>query len=160
MASEELLDRMAARLRSYSIFGQDDEDRAVLSAYDDHRQMAGEGCPNCGSTGLHACTGRFPEPMTENERRLSEMALRNAAEAINASQELQLLREQMADPATVRVPRELTAENGAKAALMGEFFETITDSRGNRIPTAISWTTIKAIYKAAIDHFSAAEAER
>ena len=77
----------------------------------------------------------------------------------------------------VLVPRALTAENGAKAVLMGEFTTTITvtchecdgdgfvddnscevcDGSGTLdqvIP--IDWTTIKAIYAAAIKHFAAA----
>ena len=73
------------------------------------------------------------------------------------------------------MPRELTAENGAKALLMGEFSETIilpceyciggwedeelgeecTHCEGSGeysqgIP--VSWTTIKEIYKMAVKH--------
>lgn len=81
---------------------------------------------------------------------------------------------------TVRMPKRLTAENGAKALLAGEFYETIEvdnpdycdcgnddwcdrcdnlDDKTNegepeftsqRIP--VSWTTIKEIYKMAVDH--------
>lgn len=67
---------------------------------------------------------------------------------------------------TVILPRKLTAENGAKALLMGEFFEIesivcpVCDGDENTIidcidcggsgeivtPVAVSWTTIKAIY--------------
>ncbi|EBZ0941210.1 hypothetical protein D7O10_10280 [Salmonella enterica subsp. enterica serovar Braenderup] len=71
----------------------------------------------------------------------------------------------------VLVPKRLTAENGAKAALLGEFnLEcTITchecfgeggdDCSGegtwiNSIP--VDWTTIKDIWAKAIDHFAAA----
>jgi len=50
------------------------------------------------------------------------------------------------------VPRKLTAENGAKAHLMGEF-ETI-DRHGNAI--VVSWTSIKEIYAAAINFFDGA----
>jgi hypothetical protein len=56
----------------------------------------------------------------------------------------------------VMVPRELTAENGMKRALSGEFFELVdqTDDDGNylapvKIP--VSWTTIKEIHKAMIE---------
>lgn len=71
----------------------------------------------------------------------------------------------------VLMPAELTAENGAKALMSGEFFEEktiicpecagegsiddqecpICESEGNtttRVP--VSWTTIKAIYKKAV----------
>ena len=74
------------------------------------------------------------------------------------------------------LPKELTAENGAKAALIGEFFE-ITNVRcdecdGNgedeygdacqecegagicEQKTIVSWTTTKQIYAAAVKHFT------
>lgn len=51
------------------------------------------------------------------------------------------------DESMVVVPRRLTAENGAKAALSGEFHET--DFRGSDI--CVSWTTIKDIWRTAID---------
>lgn len=56
------------------------------------------------------------------------------------------------------LPTKLTAENGAKAALIGEFEECIEDPRVDprqsaciRIP--IQWTTIKDIWSKAVDHF-------
>lgn len=73
----------------------------------------------------------------------------------------------------MNLPKRLTAENGAKTALSGEFFETIVldnpdycgcgkcdycldfdceqPTVSQEIP--ISWTNIKAIYAAAIKHF-------
>lgn len=51
---------------------------------------------------------------------------------------------------TVRVPRELTAENGVKAVLMEEFRRQA--GRGRVFDS--DWTTIKAIYKVAIKHFA------
>jgi len=69
------------------------------------------------------------------------------------------------------MPKELTAENGAKGLLSGEFYETIkvdclafgdichdencedckgTGSMEQRIP--IQWTTIKEIYAMAVKH--------
>lgn len=57
------------------------------------------------------------------------------------------------------LPRKLTAENGAKYALIGEFFEEIEikledgDEVMQRVP--VSWTTIKAIWDRAVDHFEA-----
>lgn len=71
------------------------------------------------------------------------------------------------------MPRELTAENGAKALLMGEFYQTVimpcTDCDGEgyfdgdpciecdgaaeyTLKVPISWTTIKAIYKMAAEN--------
>ena len=74
----------------------------------------------------------------------------------------------------MQLPRKLTAENGAKAALSGEFFETIEvpnpDYCGcmncdyclhngydepmyitQKVP--VTWTTIKAIWDKAVEHF-------
>jgi len=55
------------------------------------------------------------------------------------------------------LPRTLTAENGAKALLNGEFFESIEtmDEDGNEIgiETAVQWDTIKEIYAKIVDHF-------
>ena len=75
--------------------------------------------------------------------------------------------------ATVTMPRELTAENGAKAALAGEFFveriidcpdcdvhsgieddeicETCGDSGTVTQRLPVSWPTIKAIYRKAVE---------
>lgn len=74
----------------------------------------------------------------------------------------------------VMVPRALTAENGAKAALLGEFNleynlvchecfgEGCDDcsgegSRTNSIP--VDWTTIKEIWAKGVEHFQAAAPE-
>lgn len=57
------------------------------------------------------------------------------------------------------MPRSLTAENGAKALLIGEFNETYedTDEEGNEysIKIPVRWTTIKDIYKKIIDRYGA-----
>ena len=80
------------------------------------------------------------------------------------------------DSSMVLMPRELTAENGAKALLIGEFFEEIEvynpdycgcgeedcpecDDVHGESPTytrkvPVSWTTIKAIYAMAVKHFA------
>lgn len=75
----------------------------------------------------------------------------------------------------VLMPTRLTAENGAKAALIGEFFESIEvvnddycgcgkcdfcldglseDSPMTVEEVPVSWTTIKAIYTKAVEHFA------
>jgi hypothetical protein len=82
----------------------------------------------------------------------------------------------MAKSKYVRVPTRLTAENGAKGALSGEFKETIDisctscPSGGDGYdescevchgygdyeqPVTVSWTTIKDIWTKAIEHFQA-----
>ena len=67
------------------------------------------------------------------------------------------------------MPKSLTAENGAKAALMGEFHEIIKldchechgegcdecDGVGSfNQPVNISWPTIKEIYAKAVEFFN------
>ncbi|EFM19308.1 MULTISPECIES: hypothetical protein [unclassified Pantoea] len=74
----------------------------------------------------------------------------------------------------VMVPRTLTAENGAKAALLGEFNleynlvchecfgEGCVDCSGDGSWTKsipVDWTTIKEIWSKGIDHFQAAASE-
>lgn len=76
---------------------------------------------------------------------------------------------------TVRLPRALTAENGAKALLIGEFFETVQRScpecdgddedvegcetcHGQGVVNQwvpVEWTTIKQIYKRIVENLSA-----
>ncbi|EAN1667254.1 molecular chaperone DnaJ [Salmonella enterica] len=72
----------------------------------------------------------------------------------------------------VMVPKKLTAENGAKSLLSGEFLETTfiscpecfadeecesCDGSGRiKIEVPVSWTTIKAIWNKGVEHFVAA----
>ena len=75
---------------------------------------------------------------------------------------------------TIMMPRELTAENGAKGLISGEFKETIimqcTNCDGEgvfedggtclecggsgdfSVSVPVSWTTIKEIYAMAVEH--------
>ena len=69
----------------------------------------------------------------------------------------------------VNLPKELTAENGAKALLMGEFKETVdhdcqecygdgcSDCNGEGYVTqsiTISWSNIKDIYAMVVKHYA------
>jgi hypothetical protein len=62
-------------------------------------------------------------------------------------------------PIHVVMPRELTAENGAKSLLVGEFkeqFEAYDSEEGEYVVDVIvSWTTIKDIYKKIVAHYEA-----
>lgn len=40
------------------------------------------GCANCGSTEIHACTGKPPEPWTDEERQRLRTALEQVKERI------------------------------------------------------------------------------
>ncbi len=63
----------------------------------------------------------------------------------------------------VVMPRSLTAENGAKALLIGEFFEehecSYYDADGELVEytekVPVSWNTIKEIYKKVVAHYGA-----
>lgn len=77
-----------------------------------------------------------------------------------------------APPGYVMVPKRLTAENGAKCLLVGEFSETkfinctecfgddeceTCDGSGRiEISVPVSWTNIKAIWAKGVEHFAAA----
>lgn len=72
----------------------------------------------------------------------------------------------------VLVPKKLTAENGAKGVLLGEFSETkfincpeyfgddeceTCDGSGRiEITVPVTWTTIKAIWSKGVEHFATA----
>ena len=78
----------------------------------------------------------------------------------------------LAPPGYVMVPKKLTAENGAKGVLSGEFSETkfincpecfgddeceTCDGSGRiEITVPVTWTTIKAIWAKGVEHFTAA----
>ncbi|HHG1778098.1 TPA: DUF550 domain-containing protein [Klebsiella pneumoniae] len=81
----------------------------------------------------------------------------------------------VAPPGYVMVPMRLTAENGAKGALSGEFSETkfvncpecfgddeceTCDGSGRiEITVPVTWTTIKEIWAKGVEHFSATPRE-
>lgn len=55
----------------------------------------------------------------------------------------------------VILPKRLTAENGAKALLSGQFVETFDpDDCGNPYIVPISWSKIKHIYSYIVNHFA------
>lgn len=57
------------------------------------------------------------------------------------------------------MPRSLTAENGGKALLNGEFnetYEAYDETEGDyNVDVPVQWTTIKDIYKKIVDHYGA-----
>ena len=57
---------------------------------------------------------------------------------------------------TIKMPKELTAENGAKGLLSGEFWAEYTyfDSEDDErtVKVMIDWPTIKDIYAMAVKH--------
>lgn len=59
----------------------------------------------------------------------------------------------------VLMPRALTAENGAKAAMIGEFTTVYAFSNDVNVPVTVSWTTIKEIYAKAVEIFATPRAE-
>lgn len=72
-------------------------------------------------------------------------------------------------PPTVQLPTSLTAENGAKELLIGEFYEELKvdcphcygdgcdeciDVGYEMVKVAVEWTTIKEIYKKIVAHYT------
>jgi hypothetical protein len=55
------------------------------------------------------------------------------------------------------MPRRLTAENGAKGLLIGEFHETIIchdeDGEPCEVKIPVEWDTIKQIYAKIVEHY-------
>lgn len=56
------------------------------------------------------------------------------------------------DDNTIKMPRRLTAENGAKRTMIGEFYQVETlliggDDVPDHVKIPIRWATIKEIYK-------------
>jgi hypothetical protein len=111
-----------------------------------------------------------PEP---NGRRLEawrHFILQEKSPSTNTQPDKQPPPHQGGESDTVNMPRALTAENGAKAAMMGEFFVclsfTCPDCNGEgceeckgvggwaqQVP--IAWSTIKTIYAKAVSLFGA-----
>lgn len=60
---------------------------------------------------------------------------------------------------SVVMPSRLTAENGAKDLLRGEFHETIVchneDGEPYEVKMPVEWTTIKEIYAKIVKHYGA-----
>ena len=97
-------------------------------------------------------------------------------EDVSLTNEGEMLRFRRNSPVTpdgwVTVPKKLTAENGAKGVLSGEFSETkfincpecfgdddceTCDGSGRiEITVPVSWTNIKAIWAKGVEHFEAA----
>lgn len=64
---------------------------------------------------------------------------------IEVDQYLKSLLENDVESEFVLLPKSLTAENGAKALLIGEFYEG---------KTPVTWVTIKDIYKKVVEHYT------
>jgi len=62
--------------------------------------------------------------------------------------------QQYKEQGLILLPKRLTAENGAKGLLSGEF-ELMVETSGRMRPFFITvpWTTIKDIYKTVVEHF-------
>lgn len=57
---------------------------------------------------------------------------------------------------TVLMPKKLTAENGSKGLMMGEFFEYV-EIEDTRVEVPVSWTTIKRMYDKLVEYHTAPE---
>lgn len=166
----QLREQIARTVRVAILQAQSDDDGEPT---DDERIMAIEGIHNCercgdegwvvGEMGITRCAcgqaGNYPvigiDPASGPDR----------------SVEVRYV----APPGYVMVPMRLTAENGAKGALSGEFSETkfvncpecfgddeceTCDGSGRiEITVPVTWTTIKEIWAKGVEHFAAAPQE-
>ncbi|MCT6196619.1 hypothetical protein MTQ57_03420 [Escherichia coli] len=132
------------------------------------------------ATAIRACIDEFPESVrdvVEECASIAENACRAAmlhgAEPVSQTYKLNELsgNSPVTPDGWVMVPKRLTAENGAKGALSGEFSETTfiscpecfgyddcdtCDGSGRiEIKVPVTWTTIKSIWDKGIAHFAA-----
>ncbi|HCL5402121.1 TPA: hypothetical protein N2K77_002805 [Citrobacter freundii] len=124
-----------------------------------------------------------PAPVVPDEKPMPEASKMHAIDAVAAIAEVRgwnacraVMLKAGNSPVTqdgyVMVPKKLTAENGAKSVLSGEFSETkfincpecfgeddceTCDGSGRiEITVPVTWTTIKAIWAKGVEHFEAA----
>lgn len=101
-------------------------------------------CPNCESTNIHtSISSGYQGYMCDHCGRWSYKK--------------DVVRFNNNDNDKIIMPKELTAENGAKALMMGEFiiYREMFDSENDESYTMeipVDWTTIKQIYKIAVDN--------
>lgn len=166
-----------------------DGDVAVLPLYR-HAQPAPEypetlPCPVLLEPGLRFGKGIKTSTMLSALARRavheSDMAALSPEERVEFQARIEDFKALIAQPAPVvpdsyvMVPMRLTAENGAKGALSGEFSETkfvncpecfgdeeceTCDGSGKiEITVPVTWTTIKAIWAKGVEHFTATPRE-
>ena len=90
----------------------------------------------------------------------TEAAIQGFTRIIPLSEGIAILKEMVGEETKpngdyVMLPRKLTAENGAKGLLIGEFKESVhftVDGEENKIDVDVSWTTIKAIYDMIVEN--------
>lgn len=192
-AAGQLREQLARVVRAYMLQAQPDDDGEPT---DDERIMAVEGIYNCercgdegwvvGEMGITRCVcgqaGNSPV-IPGAEQRIADAVelLKQAAPAMLADNGgpdgplVGRLKSPVIPDGYVMVPMRLTAENGAKGALSGEFSETkfvnclecfgddeceTCDGSGRiEIKVPVSWTTIKEIWIKGVEHFAAAPQE-
>lgn len=189
----QLREQIARTVRAAILQAQTDDDGEPT---DDERIMAIEGIHNCercgdegwvvGEMGIIRCAcgqaGNSPVIPGAQQRVADAVELlQKAAPAMladNGGPDGPLagrLKSQVIPDGYVMVPMRLTAENGAKGVLSGEFSETqfvgcpecfgddeceTCDGSGRiEITVPVTWTTIKEIWAKGVEHFAAAPQE-
>lgn len=166
--AQQLRERIARAVRAAILQAQSDDDGEPT---DDERIMAIEGIHNCercsdegwviGEMGITRCACGQAGNFREN----ANSSTNNCREIPETSTNAPVIPD-----GYVLVPMRLTAENGAKGALSGEFSETkfvncpecfgdneceTCDGSGKiEITVTITWTTIKAIWVKGVEHFA------
>lgn len=159
----QLREQIARTVRAAILQAQSDDDGEPT---DDERIMAIEG--------IHNCERCSDEGWAVGEMGITRCACGQAGTLINEGT-IQAGNSPVIPEGDVMVPMRLTAENGAKGVLSGEFSETkfvncpecfgddeceTCDGSGRiEITVPVSWTTIKEIWAKGVEHFAAAPQE-
>ena len=93
--------------------------------------------------------------------RMSERELRECYNLLSKEELIEALIRKHKEHQNIGMPSTLTAENGAKGLLMGEFFENreirfynedgVLIEHTEKVP--VSWSTIKDIYSKIVSHY-------
>lgn len=175
--TQQLRERIARAVRVAMLHAQSDDDGEPT---DDERIMTIEGIHNCercgdegwvvGEMGITRCACNQGNPVFKIDLNSDFIKhVKAVSEKVRAGNSPAI------PDGYVMVPIRLTAENGAKVALSGEFSEnkfvncpecfgddeceTCDGSGRIEITVPVTWTTIKEIWAKGVEHFSATPRE-
>lgn len=109
---------------------------------------------------LQELINKWDEEIAMHRRVVEDPLMWTKEQRLKSSHQTQAICALLADVKKLSIhnvmPRSLTAENGAKDLLRGEFVECFNpDDSGNPYIVPITWDSIKNIYKRIVDHYVA-----
>lgn len=109
-------------------------------------------CPFCGMS------PKEPEKRPQSGRPIWDITCKLYCITMTRTSKKEVIQDWNKRTGTGFLPKELTAENGAKTLLIGEFIEQIElhDFEDDELYThnvPVSWATIKEIYKKIVKHY-------